>query len=215
MLQKVVVVEPLSLSKTCIQCGKTQERGLLVCPVCNVIQPFPNPPPSYFEVFGLTPQLKLDPHSLRSLFYELSQKTHPDKHSQSDTYQGLIAARWSTYINRAYQTLRESRLLSEYLLTLFSTPEEKSSAVPTELAESYFELQELLEEGASLESARSFKKNLELQQEELAKDWEKIALEWQHTEEKTPLLLRLRDQLNKEKYLLSMMSDLNKKLELS
>lgn len=215
MLQKVVVVAPLSLSKSCIHCGQTQEKGIVVCPICQTLQPFPNPVPSYFEVFQLNPQLKIDENSLRSIFYELSQKTHPDKYAQSDTYQGIVAARWSTFINRAYQTLRESRSRSEYLLTLFSVPEEKSSAVPTELAESYFELQELLEGGADLSAVQAFKKHLEAQQTELAQKWEVLALQWLKTEEKTPLLLQLRAQLHEEKYLLSMMSDLNKKLELS
>ncbi|NBX93112.1 MAG: hypothetical protein EBQ85_07785 [Proteobacteria bacterium] len=215
MRPKVVVVALLSPSKTCASCGQTQNAYVVSCPNCHSLQPFPAVTPSYFEIFNIPRQLKVDLELLRRRFYELAQNTHPDKHSQLNTYQGSLAARWSTLINKAYQTLRDPRATSFYLLELYSLPEKETRSLPNDLAEAYFELQDLLAESPNQDAVHAFKNRLAEQKLAIEKDWDEIAKDWPNEADKIPLLLRLREQLNKDKYLSSMLADLKNKWEQS
>jgi molecular chaperone HscB len=65
---------------------------------------------SHFEVLGISENLKLDAQFLRDQFYSLSKRTHPDRYATKDARSALAAARWSTAVNRAYQTLKKPRV---------------------------------------------------------------------------------------------------------
>jgi hypothetical protein len=96
MLQKVVVVAPLSPSNQCHFCGSIQIDDNVVCLDCNRVQPISEPPPSFFHLFNLEPSLEIDEELLRTRFYQLSQKTHPDTQMTKDLSDQLQAGRWST-----------------------------------------------------------------------------------------------------------------------
>jgi molecular chaperone HscB len=87
----------------------------------------------YFELFGIEETLNPDLKNLESEFFELSKKYHPDRIEGDEEMSGTI--------NMAYATLKDKRLLAEYLFKKHNIPEDKKN-VPLELSEEYFEAEE-------------------------------------------------------------------------
>lgn len=83
----------------------------------------------YFELFGISETLTPDLKSLESKFFELSKKYHPDRVGGDEEMSSLV--------NMAYTTLKDKRLLAEYLFKKNNIPEDKKN-VPLELSEEYF-----------------------------------------------------------------------------
>jgi molecular chaperone HscB len=153
----------------------------------------------------------MDEAELQRKFYALSKKFHPDRFAVSDPRQAMYALRWTTLLNKAYQTLRDSHLRSLYLLELYRVPENKTTAVPVELAETYFELQELLEDG-NKEPLTHFKKDLEKKAEDLQTEWSSLADHWPAAGGEEIVLKKLQALLNEQRYLKSMLADVERKL---
>ncbi len=168
---------------------------------------------TYFDCFGLAPCLALDLNALQTEFYRLSRLTHPDKFALASTQQQLLAARWSTWINRAYQTLRDPILRAQYLMELSGlTPPENDRSVPLELAEQYFDLQDLLQEPGGIEKLQAFRKDLESRQNAWQTEWAALELEWEAAADRKKLLERLAKHLTLRRFLLSMTADIDRKL---
>lgn len=213
MLQKVVVVVLPSPYKpvACWRCHKTIESLSPFCPECQVLQDLPLQGINHFSVLGYPPSLHLPENELREKYYALSQKTHPDRFVNVPPPEPLYAGRWSSAINKAYQTLKEDKKRTEYLLDLFQI-KPKSNQVPVELAESYFELQDLLLEEEGEERMREFKNSLLQQIEATSVEWKAIAKDWELGAEQEGLLARLSALTNKQSYLYSMLSDIERRM---
>lgn len=168
---------------------------------------------SFFDVLGLPVSLSIDETQLRAAFYELSRALHPDRFASASPQEAMHSTRWSTALNNAYQTLREREKRSHYLLELFhSSPEKKGAAIPLDLAEAYFELQDLLSEPEGQAQMRKFRDGLADQLTSGDAEWEDIAGAWDGEAEKKTVLTRLHQHLTKQRYLRSMISDLEKKI---
>lgn len=164
---------------------------------------------SYFSVFGMDPVLRLDENRLRDAFYGLSKKLHPDRFAAGATAQDAIhSTQWSTLVNKAYQTLRDPIKRSHYMLELFGVPEPKTSQIPLDLAETYFEIQE--EEDA--EKLKAFRGELEKMGETHAGAWDVLAEQWGQGIPPETLLPKLREFLQKRRYLESMRNDVEKRI---
>lgn len=169
---------------------------------------------NHYQVFGLSPKLLLDEEKLREDFYSLSKQVHPDRFSTRPAPEPAHALRWSTALNRAFQTLRDRETRSRYLLELLGGEARKACPpMPFDLAETYFELQETLGQGT--EPLLSFKKKLEGEMQETESSWQNLAQRWETENESTrkAILTELGDLLVKRKYLNSMLADLNSKVE--
>lgn len=201
MLQKVAVVAPLSLSKQCVYCDQTTTQAGIVCSSCKKLQPFPPTPPNFFDIFDLAPDLEIDEEALRLSFYNLSQKTHPDTHSQSDHLDQMQASRWSTLINKAFQTLKNTQLRLDYILESGDKKNFSPTAPPTHLAESYFELPD---------SLPTFLRLLEEEERKLEQEWIQLVSDWKKSNFKDELLPRLKRYTDSQKYLNSLRADLSK-----
>jgi DnaJ-domain-containing protein 1 len=211
MLQKVVVVAPHSLSKSCVYCHQGNNQGVIVCEACKKLQPFPTYPPDFFELFGFPVSLEIDESSLRRSFYRLSQQTHPDAHSQTDELNQLQAAKWSTLINKAFQTLKALSTRLEYILESNKPLSLPPSRPPMDIAESYFDLQETLSEGPNEKALEDFLTKLEEQQILLETEWKQLASDWKQSSSKQELFPRLKTFLDTKKYLSSLKADLSKR----
>lgn len=196
----------------CWRCGGSLSELTPLCPSCQALQNLPETGISHFSILGVPVSLLLTEEVLRSNFYERSKLTHPDKFSHVPPPESSYALRWSTAINKAYQTLRDPQLRSIYLLQLYEIPENASSQVPVELAETYFELQELLMEDEGESHMQKFREALHSQMDILDIEWQDIAEAWEKTSEKKPVLEKLRSNLNKQRYLTSMLGDLDRKI---
>lgn len=205
-----MVVAPHSLSKHCTLCGHSESTGVICCSKCKRLQPFPEETPSYFDIFGYSPQLELNFDELREKFYLLSQRTHPDVQNQQDTLDQINAGRWSSLINKAYQTLRDPFLRTEYLLELFPLNHPSSKILPTELAEAYFELQETLMDSPNTDALKAFHQRLNEEESKLKSEWVQLNQNWLKLGPTSELMKQLRAHQDNLKYLLSLRKDLNK-----
>ena len=215
MLLKVVVVVPHSQSKpiTCWHCSKITLQGVF-CEHCQTILDYPtNYSPSHFEVLGIPESLLFDENLLRSRFYELSKRLHPDRFATSPSPAPQYALRWTTALNRAYQTLRSKEERTSYLIEKYLGPNLKASqsSVPTDLAEAYFEVQDLLSEG-ELAPIVSFQKELESKLTESQKHWEVLAKTFEDSTDKKTAAKALQTHEIREKYLRSMLSDIERRV---
>lgn len=75
-------------------------------------------PTDYFALFGLTPGFDLDVEALRDTYRKLQAHAHPDRHVQASDQQRRLAVQWATFINEAYNTLRDPVARARYLLQL-------------------------------------------------------------------------------------------------
>jgi len=193
------------------------------CDICGEVL-FPeetDKAPNHFELFGLQPQYNLNPKTVENKFYELTRLFHPDKY-QTKGFEHLKAAtHWSAVLNKAFHILKDDDERAFYLFELaqFKPVDSKNSLPPT-LAEDYFSLTELLDDGENPEAAKAkldeFKSRLEEQvrlhhqnQHQAFSDWEKA---------QTPLDQRAHPHFSKalsalrqKNYLRSMAEDLEKK----
>ncbi|MEO8377602.1 MAG: Fe-S protein assembly co-chaperone HscB [Candidatus Sumerlaeota bacterium] len=122
-----------------------------------------NPQDDYFQIFGLAPRLRLDAEALRISFLDLSRKYHPDFHANASDEEKRTSLQRSSEINNAYKTLRDDQKRAEYVIEKFGKGiESNKNAVPPELLQEMFEIQEAGEElrdarlsgdGAKLKSA--------------------------------------------------------------
>jgi molecular chaperone HscB len=73
---------------------------------------------NYFQLFSLPTDFIIDKQQLASTYRELQKQFHPDKFVMLPDAERLTAMQKSTEINDAYQTLKNSCLRAQYLLSL-------------------------------------------------------------------------------------------------
>ncbi len=98
-------------------------------------------------MLGLPRLFRLDAGELQRRFYLLSRELHPDRFThEAPEFRSLSLQRMS-WVNDAYRLLRDPQTRRETLLELEGIPSEKTGAsLPVELAEAWFELQEVVQE---------------------------------------------------------------------
>lgn len=187
MPPRVAVVERPSRCESC--------EGLPFCSRCGTLQDLPADS-NHFRLFSLAPSLALDESALREAFYALSRKLHPDRFAVSSPEEQNRALRWTTALNRAYQALRDPETRSRYLLELHGS-RESGVNVPAELAEAYFEADDLV----------SFREELLSRLASADADWKALSSEWSEKR-----IAELREIVDRKRYLRSMLNDLEAKL---
>lgn len=75
-------------------------------------------PKDFFALFGLAARFELDLEALRETYRKLQAQAHPDRHVQASDQQRRLAVQWATFINEAYNTLRNPVARARYLLQL-------------------------------------------------------------------------------------------------
>ena len=183
-------------------CGATATSLTPRCAGCNQVTELPEDA-SAFDILGVEENLVLDADALRQNFYALSKQTHPDRFTQADPRTALAAARWSTSLNRAYQTLKDPEKRALYLVERHGIPQSKQ--VPLELAETYFDLQDALAEGDGESRLAGFEKEVREQLTELDLQWDSLCGNWKKDLEPIAKHLTLR------RFLQSMLADICRK----
>ncbi len=166
---------------------------------------------SPFEILGVAENLHLDLEALREVFYSLSKLTHPDRYVTKDPSEAMLAARWSTAINRAYQTLRDPVARARAILARAGKTEPQGNQVPLELAETYFELQDALGEPNAGTRLAEFRQELEKRQKDLDQEWAELESAWSEGADNSALLERLAKHLTVQRFLGAMQNDLEKR----
>jgi molecular chaperone HscB len=198
-------------------CWKCQAASAEVpfCRQCGALQEVPSRL-SFFEVLEIPVQLRVDSEKLREKFHELAKRLHPDRFSAHSGPEAAYSLRWTTLLNRAYQTLRDPTERSYYVLEQNGvSPEQRGGKIPLELAEVYFELQDL--ESGSEERLKAFQGELKQQLQATESAWDALAARWEPRDAgvQQEVLGDLKENLVKQRYLRSMLSDLQTKLGVS
>ena len=174
--------------------------------------------PDYFRFFGLDRRLSLDLDDLRTRFYDLSRRIHPDKFLRSAPNEQRCSLDAAATLNDAYRTLRDPVARAEYVLKAegFDIGERKSKDVPPELLQEVFELNMLLEELRSGDtSARpQLERVLEKFQsmrEAVDGELSRLFAEYDRTGGRN-ILVRIRDVLSRRRYVANLVSQAERDL---
>lgn len=211
---------------TCWNCHHTVDSGDK-CPTCHKILPMVEDV-DYFSFLGFKKQLNLDLDELEHRFYELSREYHPDYYSNGSEIEKEISLERASFLNSAYQILKDPIQRAKYLLQLEwgEVPEEKKK-IPPEILMEVMELQEKLVEcnsetdpekkkkcEAEIEQIKSglLKKMVDLnaQLKNLFIKWDENVLNNPSNESKQEILKELNKNLSIRAYLNTLLSTINK-----
>lgn len=143
------------LKGNCLKCGREYGNcgiGLIKCAGCGVIQDKEVVNPTYFDVFCMSPSFKLDEAKLKKQFIALQRILHPDNYAQSpDELES--ATIWSSWLNRAMDTLKDSYKRAIYCFNMMSDTEylEEKTLQPRSNEEDHRVLTTVMQERMELE----------------------------------------------------------------
>src|ERR1700685_2159675 len=173
----------------------------------------------YFELFGLPRSLNLSLDALQQRYYELSRELHPDRFMQKPEAERQRALDMSSALNDAYRRLKDPLKRAQYLLSQegFNIGEQRSKDVPPELLEEVFELNMALEEmRGGDDSARPQLDQAEKKFADMlaASDQELAGLFVKYdAAQSRDVLAQIRNVLNRRKYILNLVTEVQKTLE--
>src|SRR5690242_8336521 len=100
---------------------------------------------TYFELFNIPIQLKVDVASLNSKFFELSKKYHPDYFVKDKPETQAEALEKSALLNKAFKTFQNPDETIKYVLKLKGLLEEEEKyELPAEFLMEVLEINEQL-----------------------------------------------------------------------
>ena len=204
----------MSTVPNCWQCGQPAGDSLF-CPSCNTLQP---PPQDYYALLGLERKLNLSPDDLQRRFYELSRQLHPDRFMRKSEQERQYSLDASSVLNDAYRALKDPVKRAHYVLAQegFDVGEQRGKDVPPELLEEVFELNMALEEmRAGDDSARPQLESAEAAFTEMLKqvddELQKLFVSYDAAPGRD-ILTKLRALLNRRKYVLNLVNEVQKTL---
>lgn len=162
---------------------------------------------NYFELYGLPQHFRQDAAAVKSKYYELSRRYHPDRFATADATTRLEALRLAALNNDAYHTLSHPDRLMAYMLKLHGVLEEEEKyTLPPAFLMEMMELNEAISD-YELTPENEAKKQLAYD------NWQEQLTSWeQHTlpllerydagDPSRELLLQVKDACFRKKYLL-------------
>jgi molecular chaperone HscB len=186
----------------------------------------------HFSLFALPRKLWIEMGGLEKKFLELSWKLHPDKFVNASPEEQETSLKRSSELNDAYRVLRDPVARVEYLLEIEGMRKEgeHKQQAPPELLEEVFELNESLDElreakasggdlaslKARLESEeKTFEEKLcevDAQLQETAKQWDAALDAKASDNDRTAILVRLNELLNRRSYIRNLVTNVQKEL---
>jgi molecular chaperone HscB len=204
----------------CPSCARPQEP-CLVCPECGA------PVPAELDCFaalGLPRRLTLDLNHLEQAYHDLGRRLHPDRFASGPQPVREASLKATALLTRSYRTLRDPVSRGLYWLELNGEKlAENNKAVPPEIAELVFEVQEQLAElraardgaagelKAAVEERRAqLKESMDEAHRELAGNFAR----WDEGREATrALIAELKAVLSRIAYLRTLIRDVDRELE--
>lgn len=103
---------------------------------------------SYFELFGLPEAFEIDAEQLSERYRVLQAALHPDRFASASEHERRLSVQGASWINEAYETLKEPLSRARYLLILKGVDfdADKDTASDPEFLMQQIELREQLEE---------------------------------------------------------------------
>src|SRR5215203_6516625 len=160
---------------------------------------------NYFELYGLPVLMKVDPSEIKSKFYELNRKYHPDFHAKSDEVSQAEALEKSADINKAYKIFQNTDDTIKYVLQMKDLihDEEKYELDPEFLIEVMDINEQLmeLESGADKEALEACEQQTKELLTQIYNDVEQIVENYQEGITTEKELLQVKAYYYKKKYL--------------
>ncbi len=162
---------------------------------------------NYFELFGFPERFDLNTADLARRYRELQQNVHPDKFSHASNEERRLSLQMTSYVNEAFQTLKDPLKRGRYLLHLqgIETDEETDTVMDPAFIEEQMELREKLEEirtrhaQASLPKfAEDIKRRLRMKIDELKSH---LAAPAEAAQTRAPSLVRARSVIREMQFL--------------
>ena len=103
---------------------------------------------NYFELLGITADYEMDKDKLFQAYQLLQEEFHPDRYVNASDQDRRMAMQATTFINKAYQTLKDDQMRARYLLELHGVTfnEEKDTTQDMEFLTKQMELREQIDE---------------------------------------------------------------------
>ncbi|MBI3533948.1 MAG: iron-sulfur cluster assembly accessory protein [Deltaproteobacteria bacterium] len=173
------------------------------------------------NVFGIERKFKIDFNYVESKYYELCKVLHPDRFIQSGEAALKVAHERMSFLNLAFQVLKDEDKRRNYLLKLHGicpdlNQKDSLQEVPLELTEAWFELQDLLSENPTQvhEKTIAFLKSLKQTQDETQIKITECEENYDQSLDRA-LLEEIAKLLKKQNYLNSLEKDFYKKIKAS
>jgi molecular chaperone HscB len=162
---------------------------------------------NYFDLYHIPISFHPDPVEIKSKFYELSRLYHPDRFAQTGGHELTHAMQVSAMNNEAYKTFRSPDATMAYILKLHKLLEdEEKYALPPAFLMEMMDLNEAVSEcdmDPANEDARQMAVNSLAEQLELWNDaTDRLVQRFEKGEKDNDLLLLIKDQYFRKKYLL-------------
>ena len=102
---------------------------------------------TYFELFGLEPIFEIDLGLLQAEQRRLQASYHPDRYVNESARDKRLSVQITSWVNQAYETLRDPVKRSRYLLEISGTdiPDESTTTADSVFLMEQIELREALE----------------------------------------------------------------------
>jgi molecular chaperone HscB len=157
---------------------------------------------TYFELFNIPVQLRVDIASLSSKFFELSRKYHPDYFVKDQPAAQAEALEKSALLNKAFKTFQNQDETIKYVLQLKGLLEEEEKyELPAGFLMEVLEINEQLMDADDKEIASNIRSKIQNLQTEIYEPVKETVEHYQegHTSEKE--LLQVKEYYYKKKYL--------------
>ena len=170
---------------------------------------------NYFTLYHLPVTFRPDQAAVKSTFYELSRQYHPDRFAQAGGAELAEALRMAAVNNEAYKTLKNSDATMAYVLKLNGLLEdEEKYALPPAFLMEMMDINEAISEyelAPENEDARQMALNSLNEQLEMWDDATGLLINrFEHGEKENELLLQIKDQYFRKKYLLRIKERIDK-----
>jgi molecular chaperone HscB len=102
---------------------------------------------NHFDLFGLAPAYALEIDALERSYREIQSRVHPDRFAHAGDAERRASLQWTTRVNEAYRTLKDSVQRAKHLLELHGVDVafETNTAMPPDFLMQQMELREALE----------------------------------------------------------------------
>ena len=112
---------------------------------------------NHFEMFNLPQRFALNPQALESAWRAVQSAVHPDKFASASDAQKRMALQYSTLINEAHDTLKDSVKRAAYLCRLngVQIDPERNTTMPPEFLVQQMEWRESLEDAVAAHELRA------------------------------------------------------------
>ncbi len=115
---------------------------------------------NYFQLFDIEQSVLIDYSELEKKYLELQKEFHPDKYANATDQEKRLSLQITSYINEAYNTLKDDYLKSLYLLKItgYEIGDQNSTISDPEFLMHQMELREESEKIANHENSKEFEK---------------------------------------------------------